>query len=363
MKISKSFLLILISSFFISKISAEIYIVKYKDSFSMIIKKKFINANIYGAHGMLKKILALNSKIKNPNLLYVNQKINLPDELPITTAAASLPLPLSALVKVDVPTPVSAPEMVPVTASAIAPEITSEIVPAAPQKRLISNDQLVTDSLTLKVLYGVKYLSLDQTKTLTGLSLSTLATDNLKLESEFEYDNLKFMGSYESHSFSYASSTLTHQAKFSTFELAGGWYNYLLGVSFKETPLIKITTTELDLAKETQLGLMIGHNKTWVLNTTKPTSINLRSTITIPFKNSSDKSDVTVSSLSGFDLKSNLELSRTIIKREDYALKFIWQNELSYGQTSRSVVWGTNSGKVDLTKIEAKSLRGLGFSF
>jgi hypothetical protein len=351
MKVSKLFFLIIALSLFVSNIYAEIYIVKLKDNLTRIIQKKFIGANIYGTNGMLNKVLALNSKIKNANFLYVNQKIKLPEEeiksAPVAIQVATVPFSL--------PAPV-----VEVAKQVVTASVTAQV---APQKRLVSNDQLVTDNWTLKVLYGAKFFSLDQSKTLTGLSLSTLATDNLKFESEFQYDNLKFIGSFESHSFSYSSSTLSHQTKLSTFELAGVWNNYLLGVSFKENPIIKATTTELDLSKESQLGLMIGHNKTWILPTTKPTSINLRSSITIPFKNSSDKSDVSFTSLSGFELKTNLELSRTIFKREDYALKFIWQNELMYGQTSRSIVWGTSNGKVNLTKIEAKSLVGLGFSF
>ena len=349
MKKSKYLLPFIALPIFASSLSAEIYIVKHKDTLSKIIKKKFSDEKIYGSGGMLEKILFLNPKIKNPNRILVNQRIRLPEikKEQVAKVADDKTFTNKETTSFEQP-------------SATVP---SPIPKQLPSTRVISNDQLQSDNWTLKVLYGIKFLSLDQSKTLTGLNLSTISTDHLKFESEFKYDNYKFIGSFESHSFSYASANLSHETKLSTFEMSSVWNNYLIGLSFKETPLLKATTTSLDLTKEAQIGLMLGYDKMWILPTTKPTSINLRSTITIPFSASSDKTDTTISSLKGFELKSNMELSRVIFKREDYSLNFVWQNELMYGQTSRNINWGTNSGKVDLTKIEAKSLVGLGFSF
>ncbi len=352
MKKSKYLLPIIALHILASSLSAEIYIVKNKDVLSKIIKNKFSDEKIYGPGGMLEKILSLNPKIKNPNRILVNQRIRLPEI--INDQVAQVENDKKTIDKVT--SPLEQP-------SATIPAIAPKQLPISISTRMISNDQLQSDNWTLKVLYGIKFLSLDQSKTLTGLNLSTISTDHLKFESEFKYDNYKFIGSFESHSFSYASANLSHETKLSAFELASVWNNYLIGFSFKETPLLKATTTSLDLTKEAQIGLMLGYDKMWILPTTKPTSINLRSTITIPFSASSDKTDTTINSLKGFELKSNMELSRVIFKREDYALNFVWQNELMYGQTSRNINWGTNSGKVDLTKIEAKSLVGLGFSF
>ena len=353
MKKSKCILTVSSFTLLISSLSAEVYQVKPNDSLSVIIQNNYPDFRIFGSSGMLKKIMSLNPKIKKADLIYVNQKIFLPKEMKNNDQIATQqPLPAEI-----VPAQVTKQEQAP-----IIPEKHETVTPP-PSTRVISNDQLQSDIWTLKVLYGMKLLSVDQSETLTGVKLSTLATDNLKLESEFKYDNLKFLGSYESHSFSCGSSLITKQTKLSTFEMDGVWNNYLMGFSLKELPLIKATTTSLDLTKESQIGLILGYDKTWVLPTTKPTSIDLRSSIIIPFSASSDKTDTMISSLSGFEIKSNLELSRTIIKREDYSLNLIWQNELGYGKTSRNVVWGSNNGKVGLTKIEAKSLIGIGFSF
>lgn len=347
MKTTKLFFLIIVLSFFISTISAEIYLVKRHDTLGQIIKNYFPKSRVFGKRGMLKKIIALNPKIKNIDRIYVNQKIYLPKTV-VTAEAIN-----SSIEKKQV--------QIAQTAQTANEKIST--VPIKPTTRLLSADQNASDHLLLKILYGANLTSLDQSKTLTSFNLNTTSSNLLKFESEFKYDDYKLQGSYESHTISIASENSSHEKKLSNFKLQGVWKNFLLGLAYREVPLIKATTTSLELNKESQIGITMGHDKTWELSTTRPTSINLRSTIFIPFKNSSERSDVTFNSISGFVLKSQLEISRAIIKREEYSLNFIWQNELMYESTSRKANWGANSGKINLSSIGASSLIGLAFQF
>jgi len=327
---------------FITGASAENYIVGCGESLSTIIQRKFPNDRIYGKKGMLKKVLALNPKIKNPDHVLFYNKIVLPDGPPVLE------------------TQITQTQVVQKNESPVF-KISSPLK----RKRIPSNDtnRAQIDRFTLKALYGVSLMSLDQSQTLTGYSMASLATNFLKVETEFDYDSYKLFANVDSYSFSYASANASHADKITSFELGGVYKNFLLGFSYEEIPLIKATTTSLDMTKEGTLGIMLGYDKTWKLPTNKLTEITSRSTFVLPFQNASDKVDVTFKSISGFELKTNLEISRALVTSENYGLSFLWQNELSYAKSSRTISWGSSSGKVELTKIEAKSLLGLGVSF
>jgi hypothetical protein len=222
---------------------------------------------------------------------------------------------------------------------------------------------LLVDQWVIKVLYGANFMSLDQSKTLTGFSLNSLSSDHLKFESEFRYDDYKLLASHSSYTMSISSETRTHEKRLSNFELQGVARNYLFGISYRESPLIKATTTGLELNKEGLLGIVLGYNKTWALPTNKPTAIDLKTALFIPFINSSDSTSATLKSIKGFGVNSQLEISRTIIKKEDLSLDIVWQNGVSYESTSRRTTWGSNNGSVELTRIGLSSIIGLGIRF
>ena len=57
---------------------AVVYVVKEKDSLSIIAKKHF-NGPVWGENGSLKKIISQNPEIKNPDFIFPSEKINLND--------------------------------------------------------------------------------------------------------------------------------------------------------------------------------------------------------------------------------------------------------------------------------------------
>jgi hypothetical protein len=318
-------------------ITAEVYQVQRKDSLIKIIRNRFPDLKVFGKKGILKEVLALNPSIKNPNLIYVNQRISLPEKYPRKEVTSNSPK------------------------LSIEKEIANDT--NLSNTRAISFDSNTIDQWVIKVLYGANFMSLEQSKTLTGYSLNSLSSNHLKFESEFEYYDYKLLASHSSYTMSISSETRTHEKKLSNFELQGVISNYLFGISYRESPLIKATTTSLELNKEGQLGIILGYDKTWLLPTTKPTTIDFKNTIFIPLKNSSDSTITTLKSIKGFGVNSQLEISRAIIKKEDLSLDIIWQNGVSYESTSRSTTWGSSSGSVNLSKIGLFSIIGLGIRF
>lgn len=329
-----SLFVISFSFIFTTTIGAQTYVVNKKDTLSNISGEIFPEHRIYGRNGMLKKIIALNPTI-NPHKIKINQIILLPYKVATVDKTEIVEL---------------------------AQEQTSPIE-LQPISREIASEQPQEDAWILKILYGMKFLSLEQSETLPGFALSSFTSDVLKVESEFQYNKFKFIGSLETYSFSFASTSVSNKEKLSIIELSAVLNNFLLGLSVTEIPLLRVTTTALGFSKETQIGLMFGYDKTWDLKTVKPTTINLNSTITIPFSSSTNKTDTTSRSLKGFEFKAEAEISRVIFKKENYSLSVIWQNELVYGQTARQIKWDTSNGQVKVKKTEAKSLIGLGFNF
>jgi hypothetical protein len=60
--------------------ASSIYVAKKKDVLSEIARKT-IKGPVWGKHGSLNTLIALNPKIENPNLIFPKQEILIPDEV------------------------------------------------------------------------------------------------------------------------------------------------------------------------------------------------------------------------------------------------------------------------------------------
>ena len=127
--------------------------------------------------------------------------------------------------------------------------------------------------------------------------------------------------------------------------------------------MIKATTTTLDLAKETTIGLSVGFEKNADISITRPIHIMSRSYFLIPLLSSSNRDDVTIKSAKGYEIGSHLEFSSNFLKRENYKLDLLWQNQISYSNSSRDINFGPTSGSLKSTGLNLLSLVGISYHF
>ena len=321
----KTIFFVIFATFIALSFADEIYYVIKNDNLSSIIKKKLPEQKIYGKNGFLNKIQKLNPQIRNPNIIYPNTKLTLPD-FSYPKAAAQTPIAQKTLIEIE------------------------------------NKNLPIMASWSFKFLYGLDYTQIQQSKTFTAISFNS-TVNTYKIETEFKNDTYKIAGSYESKPFSFTKSNIVHKAALKKIELFGSFENYVFGVSSKDRPIIKATSTALDLINETEVGPLIGYEKNGIINIIRPININSRSYITIPLIAYSDRDDVSLKSIKGFEVGSILEFNSNILKRENYKIDFLWQNEVNYTNTSRNINLGSSSGSLKSSGVNLKSMVGISYNF
>jgi len=228
--------------------------------------------------------------------------------------------------------------------------------------KLLANNNPFFNSRNLKIFYGLKYLLVKQSKTFTEISFSSVE-NFYKINTELQHDNYKLLGTFESRQFSYERVGNFYTSSLNNYEISLGWQKYLMGLFLKDHPILKVSSSSIELIKESQIGFILGYDLLWTLEFNNPININLRVLGFIPFKVNSDRDDVTLNSSSGFGGGLNLDFSRSLFKSINYSLFYNWQNELDYNYNSRSVKFQAVSGKINTSSIEIKSSLGLGCNF
>jgi hypothetical protein len=316
------------------------YAVKRGDTLSDIVRSHFPNEKLYGLSGKLAEILRLNPQIKNPNLIYPKQQLNL--NMPHTNSLADDDK-LERVIIID-----EAEAIVPV------PENLSET-------RGSSSKDLSHWKVSL--LYGAKNLSIAQKGDLGSGDVGVLYFNHIRLNSEFVFNKWSLGFQYDSYDLKYKALAKTHREKLHGLFLYGTYGWMLAGLHFEQNPLFRNSGTEVDMIRMTPMYLSIGAKKEFSFSSKKETTLTLKGWVGYPLSINSDSSDAKLSGLKGFAANGQIELNRQIFSRPAYSLHATWLTGVGYRSLDQTVKWGNSEGDVTSRIFDASSNLGLLFKF
>lgn len=330
----RKFLAISTTGIFLTSVGLanDTYIVKFGDTLSRIVSKKFPSEKLYGRKGKLAEVLAQNPQIKNLNKIFPNQKIQFHSNIIIET---------------------------PVAAESI---IETPKVEELPQDRRVSETPGL-EEWNISALFGAKYLSVSQSGALGKADLGVLFLNDLKLKSEFIFDDWSFGFQFDSYKFKYEALTSGDSKQMYALNLFGSYKWFLGGLNIEQNPLFRNNAGNVELTKMTVMSLSLGAKKDIELPTRKPTVLKLKGWVNYPFSSSSDNADIKLDSVQGFGLSGQAELNRQIFAKEDYSLHATWMTQVGYQQLTQDVEWDVSKGEVKSQMLNASTTLGLLFKF
>lgn len=305
----------------------DFYVVQKGDSLSKVIKRFFPNQKIFGSNGVLKKILVLNPEIKNPNIIFLKQKIK---------------------INQNDANPISLKEEKKDQSSSLSRSIS--LIPRR-------------DDFSFSILYGGKFVSHVETGTLGSSRLGVLFLDNLKLITEFQFEDYRYAFWGDSYKFKYESLNSSQSKKVYSFGLNGSYKWALVGIEVYQTPLFRNNAGTIEMSKLGHLSASFGAHAEFTLPARKPTYLRLKGELIYPINSYTDNTQIKTSSISGYGLRAQANLSRLISSKEDYAFYFRWLTTADCRKVKGNVEWDTSIGQFEITSTDLSSSVGIEFNF
>ena len=346
----------------------DFYVINRGDTLSHVVKRRFPHNSLYGPQGKLAEVLSQNPQIKNPNLIFPNQKIQFHHIVEIET-------PSLATTESETP-----PEQeLPQTVSSYVVESAAEPVVIAPQEikeeksapqetpkkdedRRVS-EVLGPEEWNISALYGAKYLSVSQSGALGKAEVGVLFLNDLKLNSEFLFEDWSFGFQLDSYKFKYETLSSGDSKQMYSLNLFGSYKWILGGFGIEQNPLFRNNSGDIEMTKMSLMSLSLGVKKDIELPTRKPTSLKLKGWLKYPLSASSDNADIKMDSVSGLGLTGQAELNRLIFSKADYSLHATLMAQVGFQKIEQDVEWDVSKGKAKSTLLDASTSLGLLFKF
>lgn len=342
----------------------DFYTVKRGDTLSHIVKKNYPYDKLYGRRGKLVEVLQNNPHIKNPNLIFPNQKIYFVPAVVIEpTSSVADSLPLTVLVE-KAPLVEAAPESSQENFVGAKTETIPEVVepPKKEESRKVS-EQKGLEEWNFSALYGAKYLSVSQSGALGKAEVGVLFLNDLKLNSEFIFEDWSFGFQFDSYKFKYETLSTGDSKQMYAVNLYGSYKWFLGGLNIEQNPLFRNNNGNIEMTKMTLVYLSLGAKKDFELPTRKPTTLKLKGWVNYPLSSSSDNADIKFDSVKGFGVIGQVELNRQILAREEYSLHATWLTQLGLQKFTQDVEWDTSKGEAKSSIVDASTAIGLLFKF
>lgn len=335
-----------------SGLAQDIYTVKLGDTLSHVLKRRYPTDKLYGRRGKLVEVLEHNPQIKNPNIIFPNQKIHFVPAVVIE--------PTQSVADV---TPVIVPrEIVPTVEEKT--EVTPEVVePPKKEESCKVSEQKGLEEWNISALYGVKYLSVSQSGALGKAEVGVLFLNDLKLNSEFLFEDWSFGFQIDSYKFKYKTLTSGDSQQMYAVNLYGSYKWLLGGLNIEQNPLFRNNNGNIEMTKMTLMYLSLGAKKDFELPTRKPTTLKLKGWVNYPLSASSDNADIKLDSVKGFGVTGQVELNRQIIAKNDYSLHATWMTQLGVQKITQDVEWDVSKGEAKSSIVDASTAIGLLFKF
>ncbi len=347
-----------------SGLAQDIYTVKFGDTLSHVVKRRYPTDKLYGRRGKLVEVLEHNPHITNPNRIFPNQKIHFVPAIVVEPTQS-----------VAVVTPVIVPEeMSPIVEATperpqenfveAKTEVTPEVIepPKKEESRKVS-EQKGLEEWNISALYGAKYLSVSQTGALGKAEVGVLFLNDLKLNSEFLFEDWSFGFQIDSYKFKYKTLNSGDSQQMYAVNLYGSYKWLLGGLNIEQNPLFRNNNGNIEMTKMTLMYLSLGAKKDFELPTRKPTTLKLKGWVNYPLSASSDNADIKLDSVKGFGVTGQVELNRQIIAKNDYSLHATWITQLGVQKITQDVEWDVSKGEAKSSIVDASTAIGLLFKF
>ena len=291
---------------------AILYTVKKGDVLSKI-AQSHIEGPVYGKSGSLNRILKQNASIKDPNVLYAGQTIELED--------------LARFPAKETPTP--PPETNGDTTAEVknseAPTVDTSAATQTTEKELV---------LAAHASYGAAMMNFSQTGAFGSINGTSLSLNRSDVEVSGKLEN--FSGDLEFSRYSIAMGTDTantsskQDQSFDEFSLKGGYKNLVLGVRSKSSPIFKTGSgTTLDWASLNTLSALAGFHceHEWAGPSLRPYRVSLDTEAELPFSGGSD-SGIDISSIKGYAFRARGRAEKTLIQGNGYPYPLVTRTSL-----------------------------------
>lgn len=330
----------LLSIFLIFNVEAhETYLIERGDTLSGIVQDNTSSENgpLYGEEGRIHKILSINPQVENPNIIYVGKSLY-----------------LRKSIESVVPNEM-AEENVNVKPGSKDEEVKDE-------RNLVSNKKS-EDRWSLNIDYGLKHFNYEQAGDFGPAEFGVNVFHVLNIGSRYRYKSYSVSLNFNNRNVKYEARGQKSSKTMNSFELMGGYKSFRLGISSAEKPVFRSNHGRIELTQLTSLNLLLGYEKEWLLNSSRPTFLSLGSYVAYILDGKTDNMGVTIKDSSGYSLKGSAKLTREILRKENYKLNIYWPIIVSLEDYDNEIFWRDSSGQANSKRWDIGSQLGLELVF
>jgi LysM repeat protein len=331
------------SLFFGSVYANEIYQVKKGDFLSGILRTRYPKLQIYGPKGTLKKLLALNPHIKNPNLVLPIQEIILPsfDEAP----------------KMSSVEPVTPAEEIMSQPIDIAP--TAEEIPAAEEVKEPHSISPWLSKFYATLTYGFRFYTESQEGSMGNADIGSSTFSNFGGQIGYNFSNSTLELNWERYNFDYKKAEKNGTQALSNLSLNYYVNNLIFHLARIDMPLIYNDNGLVTFSPQTQTLIGAGLRKEYNWEDQIADYAELKGILRIPVTQSNADSGLTSSGLKGYGIIGQGNLAKKIMDKPNYNLHVVWRNEIGWQKTNQEIKYSTGSSDVDTTFSHLSSQVGV----
>lgn len=308
--------------------SEDYYIVRVGDTLSEIVQRETLPPpSLYGVNGRISQILQNNPQIKNPNTVYIGEKIDLRLK------------------------------------NSQSPTLMTEGAVKKNEKLIINklnNNPIGNDKWRVGFFYGGRSFDHSQSGDLGKASVGLIPLNHLGLSSIYYYKKYKFSLNLETYSINLKASTSIIEERLSLIDLILGYKKTRFLLSLEEMPIFKNDNGVVLSSKMKVLKAKIGYEYKWKLPASKKTYISIDGIISYSIMATPSNTDIQDVSMFGFDIGLTSTLSRQIYTNQSFDIFAVMPIGVHYNQQKYKLTWG-KSGTTTTTLLSG--IFSLGFEF
>lgn len=349
----------ILALFFIGQISyaSLYYIVMRGDTLSEIALSHYPEMRIYGSGGSLEKLLKFNPEIKDPDLIFVGQKVKFSNKRQFSETQNNK----------------QKHQEHQVFSRETDAEVTSEqsrikeeeqnLATKNEEKKGYILDRDESGIFDLSLGMGAYYYSHSQSRVLGDANIGALFLNKLSLSTSYRKGNFKFEAGATSYEFKYVFSGNESKRRMYETDLKLFYRSLFIGGRLEQKPLFKNSNGQIEMVAETFVIPTFGLEFDFLISDTIPTFLMLRPSVSYFMDSSSSETSVKLSDQSGYGADLDIILRRKLNTSARFPTYYFWSNNFSYRKFERDVSWGNSIGSVETKYIDYNSTIGLMVEF
>jgi hypothetical protein len=313
--------------------SQNLYQVKKGETLSEILQRQYPTKRLYGKHGNVLQVLAMNPELINPNKIIPGQILIL-----------------------NKPTNEEGFFQENSSREELKRNIGSDVDSLKPQ----TQEAVLNESWANTLTVGTKFLSVSQRGLLNKANVGELVFNHLRFNSIFKIQ--EWSGELYAETFRFQSkfinpsSTQLHAFK---LEVVYSWLTG--GIHFDQTPLFNNSTSGIELIKQTTIYLLIGAKKEF--NLSNDSVLKLSGLLHFPQVSTTNNHNFSIESIKGNRMSAIAVLKKRIFEERSYSAYLTWINDLSYQHLKQDIESASKRGQVTSTIIGFSSGFGIDLNF